>query len=403
MRIALNAFRTSPKTRLCVEANEPPLHIRRLKLSLKYACKLHTNPQNPLHEIVFNPTCIEAFRAKPNSIPSFGVRILPILRQAGVLTETIATRSMPVTPPWQLSIPTVNTQLHSKPKTHTPDTEYITEFNLLREEYHDYYMMYTDGSKCAEKASAAVVTALNTSSTRLPNSASIFSAECKALLMALNYVKIGTHDKVVIFTDSLSVLQSLEGMKLDNPLILKIIEQHHHIRSTGKNIVFCWVPSHVNIKGNELADRAAKSALSNDPSPLLLPCSDFYPNIDNFIREAWQQEWNTEVDNKLHSVQAFVGKTQPKLTLVRDDMVIRRVRIGHTRFTHKHHMEKTPPPMCQTCQQRITVRHIFIECKDLKPTRDAFFKESTMKDIFDKINQQTIIDFLKEIDLYDKI
>ena len=66
-------------------------------------------------------------------------------------------------------------------------------------------------------------------------------------------------------------------------------------------------------------------------------------------------------------------------------------------------MEKTQPPMCQTCQQRITVRHIFIECKDLKPTRDAFFKESTMKDIFDKINQQTIIDFLKEIDLYDKI
>ena len=201
LRIALNAFRTSPKSSLCVEANEPPLHIRRLKLSLKYACKLHTNPQNPLHEIVFNPTCIEAFQAKPNSIPSFGVRILPILRQAGVLTETIATRSMPLTPPWQLGVPTVNTQLHSRPKAHTPDAEYITEFNLLREEYHDYYIMYTDGSKCAEKASAAVVTALNTSSTRLPNSASIFSAECKALLMALNYVKIGTHDKVVIFTD----------------------------------------------------------------------------------------------------------------------------------------------------------------------------------------------------------
>jgi len=30
----------------------------------------------------------------------------------------------------------------------------------------------------------------------------------------------------------------------------------------GKNIILCWIPSHVGILGNEKSDAAAKSALS---------------------------------------------------------------------------------------------------------------------------------------------
>jgi len=33
------------------------------------------------------------------------------------------------------------------------------------------------------------------------------------------------------------------------------------VANSGKSIVLCWTPSHVNIPGNERADAAAKSAI----------------------------------------------------------------------------------------------------------------------------------------------
>ena len=40
LRLVLGAFRTSPVSSLYAEANEPPLYIRRQKLSLQYLLKL---------------------------------------------------------------------------------------------------------------------------------------------------------------------------------------------------------------------------------------------------------------------------------------------------------------------------------------------------------------------------
>ncbi len=51
------------------------------------------------------------------------------------------------------------------------------------------------------------------------------------------------------------------------PLILQLIEQHHVLSTVlGKSTHFCWIPSHVGIKGNDLADQAAKDATNDDPS-----------------------------------------------------------------------------------------------------------------------------------------
>ena len=66
--------------------------------------------------------------------------------------------------------------------------------------------------------------------------------------------------KFIIFSDSMSRLEDLSGFKIEVDLVLKIINDYTHLTNAGKTIKFCWIPSHVNIPGNERAD-TAKAAL----------------------------------------------------------------------------------------------------------------------------------------------
>merc|ERR1712055_429535 len=87
---------------------------------------------------------------------------------------------------------------------------------------------------------------------------SVFSAELFAILKSLRYVKNSADSKFVIFSDSLSAIESIKNNKNKNALNIKINQILGSIYD--KSIVFEWVPSHCSIPGNELADKAAKEA-----------------------------------------------------------------------------------------------------------------------------------------------
>ena len=98
-------------------------------------------------------------------------------------------------------------------------------------------------------------------SIRLPDNSSIFTAEAKAIDIALYHIRDQSEKQFIIYSDSLSVLKSLKDLHHTNPLIQQILKKYYYL-SASKEIVFCWLPSQVNIRGNELADSEAKSALS---------------------------------------------------------------------------------------------------------------------------------------------
>jgi len=62
---------------------------------------------------------------------------------------------------------------------------------------------------------AAVVYRSTTKTTRLPNTASIFSAELYAISLALTVIRRSKENNFVIFLDSMSSLQALSGFKLE--------------------------------------------------------------------------------------------------------------------------------------------------------------------------------------------
>ena len=75
LRLSFGAFRTSPVESLYVEANEPSLENRRIKLGMQYAIKLKAYPSNPAHDCVFNPLYENVFDKQPNTIQPFGLRV----------------------------------------------------------------------------------------------------------------------------------------------------------------------------------------------------------------------------------------------------------------------------------------------------------------------------------------
>ena len=100
---------------------------------------------------------------------------------------------------------------------------------------------------------------------------SIYTAELQAILLALKQAYQSQESKFMIFSDSLSALQALENLKTDHPLLIQMQEFLHKINADEKEIVFMWVPWHVGIRGNEVADRTAKKAIDNKPTADLMP------------------------------------------------------------------------------------------------------------------------------------
>ena len=115
-----------------------------------------------------------------------------------------------------------------------------------------------------------------------------FSAELKATDLAFNHIEQDAYWRYIIFTDSLSAMQALEGEKTDNHLIVNLLEKLSRLCERA-DIVFCWLRSHIGINGNEEADKAAKDALSLEILPFKVPSNDFKPLINNFIQNVWQQ------------------------------------------------------------------------------------------------------------------
>jgi hypothetical protein len=136
-------------------------------------------------------------------------------------------------------------------------------------------------------------------------SVSNFSAEIIAIIKALDKLAVEQGRKFIIYVDSLSVLQSLSSPNYrSNPLIFKVLSHLDGLKSKGFTILFCWIPSHVGIHGNEIADKAAKNSV--DMLSIALPYSDVKKFVEKLAHQKWQNHWETLTLNKLHAIRPAI-------------------------------------------------------------------------------------------------
>jgi len=141
-------------------------------------------------------------------------------------------------------------------------------------------------------ASAAVARNY-TKTARLPDKASIFRAELYAVSLAMDFIHHSKDSRFIFFSDSKSSLEALNGFRIEMDLVLKIIKDYTSLIKAGKVIEFCWIPSHMNIPGNERANTAAKAAPCLPVTSMKLPASEFKTCTSRFCLEEWQDIWNS--------------------------------------------------------------------------------------------------------------
>ena len=191
----------------------------------------------------------------------------------------------PQTPPWIIKTPKVSLELNEHSKTKTHPSTYQEKFYNILQHHPDHLYVFTDGSKDNGRAACAAVLNKTVFKKALPRESSIFTAEAHAIDLALNIISKSKHKKF-IFSDSLSVLLSLRNKKFQNPLIMKLLSRLDSM-SNRKEIIICWTPSHIGVRGNIKADSTAKSALDLSPDKSRIPYTDLKPTINKFLHTKW--------------------------------------------------------------------------------------------------------------------
>ena len=167
----------------------------------------------------------------------------------------------------------------------------------------------------------------------------------------------------------------------------------------------------MGIQGNERADKAAKEALSKDVTECLVSYTDARQYISEHVKILWQTEWDLAVINKFHAIKPLIGEQPSASRSVRKkEVVMSRLRLGHSyltvtvRLTHSYLMKGELPPECWSCQCRLTIEHVLVECIEYDFFRPIYFgNHVTLKDVFANVSVDAIISFIKRIHLFNKL
>ena len=234
--------------------------------------------------------------------------------------DAISVVRSPECPPWLLQQPNILFNLSDLRKGDTCPLIFQRMLQELFSRFSRHRKVYTYGTKEDKRTAISFVYDDHEFSCRINDEASICTAELLAIEAAVDYIYESSDEEFMIITDSLSSLQALKSQKLNNPIVSNILHMCHYL-SRHKDIVFCWVPSHIGIQGNELADVLAKAALDKTKQFYYIPYTDFKYNISVYLDDILRGEWNINVTSKLFEVQPINKRSFTPMQHRRDDVV----------------------------------------------------------------------------------
>lgn len=307
---------------------------------------------------------------------------------------------------------TINMSVGMKFKKENVSTRVLKQMVLclLNGRYRNHAKVYTDASKNNNNCGIGVYIEPGNRrlAWKLKHQTAIMTAEMVAISMAIKEIVKTNLRNVVILTDSLSsctVLENSQYSEWRSTMIDEILQG-----CLSRNIEIQWIPSHIDLEGNDIADYLAKKGTEQASlveHQILL--KDAYLYLQQQKEEEtnkWYQDYALEKGQKYYAVQqSFPEKPwyyQKQLDNF-ETRTLNRIMAGHdySKFW-LHKMKIEDDPNCEICDVPETAEHIILHCVRFNIIRMQFSFDCKYKNLTEllKTNDvntfKEIITFLKQ-------
>src|SRR5579859_2960008 len=243
--------------------------------------------------------------------------------------------------------------------------------------------VYTDGSGIDGHIGAAAysptISAIKHQYLGAETEYNIYVAEATAIKLAADIVQESgnTYEKCVIYFDSQAAAKGLmkPNRQSGQQILISVLEKIETVKALIPNIALVWIPGHMNIAGNEKANKAARDAAKSktpDVNFIHKPLKSSRSNIINqTTKRDWLNAWKNGKDNakQLRRITTKVQDQESKklynsianrISLAQ----LARLRTGHcslNQYLHRFGIEESP--LCECGNGAIeNVEHYLLHC-----------------------------------------
>ncbi len=238
--------------------------------------------------------------------------------------------------------------------------------------------------------------------------AELFAIE-KVFEIAFNNRQLNT-EKIWIFSDSQAAIKRLKNSSLKSDLyyIQSIRKWAEKLQNNNIQMQLEWVPGHMNIKGNELADKAAKKETKLQKTAIESYISIAY--IKRKIKESalidWTSIWQaSKAKEKQYNQFECKSKWKTKTRTLKKQIwsTYIQLKLDHDYFkSYLNKMSNYDSNICQFCNTKENPEHLLLHCRRYSQIRSRIKQEKqlnqlSLKILFGtKLGQDFLFEFLKE-------